>query len=350
MSFSRSTFPIGVRQEIHPNDIGNEKAIEKTTKIIMDTFTYVNKIMTQPKYSSVRAICQNNDEYCAALAADGACQMPKDYQSIKDDDNTQSIDVDLYEFMISECAPACQTCNQFVPEEELNIVKDCVADSDSNIFGPGDINRMFERMVGESDEGDVIAPKSKIKIHSRPDYPAGIKTSDAPLDYFVGGPWVVTIDDFLTDEECLSLISMGHALGYARSSLEEEKDYNEEELARLMQGSEDAYRTSTNTWCEDNCHKDPTTQRIIEKLSNATGIPDSHAEYLQLLRYEEGQYYKDHHDVGGDEYVSPSLFFCLLIGEISLVLFQLTKWIIFSPNFIVFYIRAKDIDFFPIFR
>lgn len=270
----------------------------------MDTYTYMNKIMTQPQFAAIRTICRNNDEYCSALAADGACEMPQDYQNLKYS-NEGSQDADLYDFMMSECAPACQTCQKFVPEEELDIVKECVPDFSSNIFEPGDINRMFERIVGESEEGEVIAPKSKIKIHSRPDH---------------DGPWVVTIDDFLTPNECFHLILRGHSIGYERSTLEEEKDYTEEEIARERDG-DDPYRTSTNAWCENECHEDPVTQKIIEKMTNATGIPDSHAEHLQLLRYEKGQYYKNHHDVGGEEMYEPSgsrvLTFFLYLSDVE---------------------------------
>jgi prolyl 4-hydroxylase len=31
-------------------------------------------------------------------------------------------------------------------------------------------------------------------------------------------------------------------------------------------------------------------------VENITGIPDDNSEYWQLLKYEEGQYYKVHHD------------------------------------------------------
>ena len=313
--FSTNTFPIGEIQEIHPNDTNDTNAIEKTTKVIMDTFTYMNKVMTQPQFAAIRTICRNNDEYCSALAADGACKIPKDYQKLKNS-NDGSIDVDLYEFMMSECAPACQTCQNFVPRAELEIVRKCVPDFSSNILGPGDINRMFKRIVGESEEGEVVAPKSKIKIHSRPDPPSG----NVNFNSIIEGPWVVTIDDFLTQKECLGLILRGHAMGYERSTLEEEKDYSEEELATERDG-QDPYRTSTNTWCENECLQDPITQTIIEKLTNATGIPDSHAEHLQLLRYEKGQYYKSHHDVGGNEMYEPSgsrvLTFFLYLSDVK---------------------------------
>mmetsp|Transcript_7427 Transcript_7427/g.8667 ORF Transcript_7427/g.8667 Transcript_7427/m.8667 type:complete len:143 (+) Transcript_7427:1-429(+) len=38
------------------------------------------------------------------------------------------------------------------------------------------------------------------------------------------------------------------------------------------------------------------TQSVLKNISNVTGISDKNSEHLQLLRYEEGQFYKQHHD------------------------------------------------------
>ena len=43
-------------------------------------------------------------------------------------------------------------------------------------------------------------------------------------------------------------------------------------------------RTSTNAWCVEDCYEDNTTQAVIKRLENITGIPDTNSEYLQLLR------------------------------------------------------------------
>ena len=289
------TFPIGKKQEIHPNDIDNNDAIEATLDVIINTYTYMNDIMTQPQYASIRTTCQNNDEYCAALAASGSCNKPADYDTLPDDDE----DVLYYNFMMNECAPACQSCGSFISEEEAATVEDCVPDPTTNILGAGDLNRLFERLVGESVEGDVVVSKDKVKVLSRPSHPEGfIGDMNDPVDYILG-PWVVTLDNFLSDEECDRLVQLGSKRGYERSTLEEEKDYDEEQLAKEREG-DDAYRTSTNTWCMDKCYEDKVTQRVIKRMVNATGIPDSYAEHLQLLSYVPGQYYKEHHDFSED--------------------------------------------------
>ncbi len=51
-----------------------------------------------------------------------------------------------------------------------------------------------------------------------------------------------------------------------------------------------------NAWCGDLCYADPLAKAVMERLENITQIPDKNTEYLQLLRYEVGQFYQTHHD------------------------------------------------------
>jgi hypothetical protein len=46
------------------------------------------------------------------------------------------------------------------------------------------------------------------------------------------------------------------------------------------------------------CYEDKITQQILAKVENITGIPEKNSEFIQLLRYEEGQLYNTHHDYG----------------------------------------------------
>lgn len=50
-------------------------------------------------------------------------------------------------------------------------------------------------------------------------------------------------------------------------------------------------RTSTNAWCNGPCYRNATAQAVIHRLSDLTGVPEENSEYLQMLRYEPGQYY-----------------------------------------------------------
>lgn len=56
-------------------------------------------------------------------------------------------------------------------------------------------------------------------------------------------------------------------------------------------------RTSHNTWCQEkSCYEDPLVAPVVERIANATRTKNENSEYLQLLQYEPGQYYKQHHD------------------------------------------------------
>jgi prolyl 4-hydroxylase len=138
--------------------------------------------------------------------------------------------------------------------------------SELDAWKPGDLNKMFERIVADYLNVNIIS------------HPSTIEAED--------GPWVLTIDNFLSDEDCAHLIAWGHRLGYERSPNDDGTDVN----------SVNEGRTSSHTWCEMQCHDDPKTMAILQRIEALTGISDLYSEDLQLLRYEPGQHYEDHHD------------------------------------------------------
>jgi prolyl 4-hydroxylase len=125
-----------------------------------------------------------------------------------------------------------------------------------------------------------------VTIHSSP---ASYKDHEEGHD---DGPWVITLDDFLSPAECERMIQLGHDIEYTRS---------EDVGAKKFDGTYEAIvskdRTSTTAWCiDDDCFKDPVTLAVRERIEELTGIPDVNSEYLQILRYEETQRYGVHHD------------------------------------------------------
>ena len=57
-------------------------------------------------------------------------------------------------------------------------------------------------------------------------------------------------------------------------------------------------RTSTQCWCDDNddCLANPAVRALTDRMLNVTRLPYNNAEYMQILQYHEGQFYKTHHD------------------------------------------------------
>jgi len=269
------TFKIGVKQEIPEEYQNDQEHIKKTRLVIASTSNYMStEVMEESDYDYIRRYCHNKYAHCASLAAAGLCE--------DDDEN------DVYYDMITDCAPACQTCDTY------EVIETCTPDEEENIFEEGDMDLMFRRMVGEQPPLDGIILSDYVPfVHSRPDQPPANMTDDSN---FILGPWVVTLDNFLSNEECDHLIKLGQFRGYDRSELENEEEEDEDE---------EQYRTSENTWCKDECNEDPVVTNILERISNITGIPEDNSEYLQLLKYTEGQFYKTHHDFIEDSNEDP---------------------------------------------
>jgi prolyl 4-hydroxylase len=175
--------------------------------------------------------------------------------------------------MTIQCSPACMTC------EQLDIDVRCPFDKNApTIWGPGDLNTMFERIV--------VSPANEqynVTIHSSP-----VSYKDHEGD---DGPWVITLDDFLSPAECERLIQMGHDIEYTQSEDVGAKLFDGTYAPMVSKG-----RTSTTAWCVDDCFKDSVTVAVRERIEELTGIPDVNSEYLQLLRYEKSQFYNEHHD------------------------------------------------------
>ena len=79
------------------------------------------------------------------------------------------------------------------------------------------------------------------------------------------------------------MIQAGTEIGYKRSFLSYENKASEG-------------RTSANSWCETSCRTDPLVASVVDRIAMLTQIPHNNSENLQLLRYEEGQFYKTHND------------------------------------------------------
>eukprot|EP00536_Pseudo-nitzschia_multiseries_P011500 jgi/Psemu1/243855/estExt_Genewise1.C_3940042 len=197
-------------------------------------------------------VCRNEEEGCTIWSLSGECEQNAAY-------------------MLRECGPACRSCDM------LDIEKRCPMDRSiigPDVWGPGDLDKMFRRLSSE----EPYTSKYNVSVLSSPE------TND-------GGPWVLTLDNFITDEEADRLIEMGAVEGYERSTDvgEMNPDGTTGEIVSLG-------RTSTNAWCSEDCIEDELVKAVNHRISNMTQIPELNSEDLQLLRYEVGQKYDTHHD------------------------------------------------------
>jgi len=271
-------------------------------------------VATYNNYAKVRRSCINNHPMCAQWAAKGLC-TPDEYN--RD-----------YEYMVLQCAPCCETCHYL--DYDVRCPKAAIRSSlssrdiDDESEEYMTINSIFERIVGERDltkeqikkgmivgvDNDVsndgnslIIHQDNVKILSRPNNDSkGTKVTTAAEKNEIlykrqqeteidekdsrqqqkHHPWLITIDDFLTSEECQHIIQQGGEIGFDLSTTENVVNRQ--------------YRTSQTAWCDGSCSESPIVQSIIERISTLVSFPTETMERMQLLQYGKGEFYKEHHD------------------------------------------------------
>ena len=220
---------------------------EKIADVILEGRAYWQRIKTELS-PEMQELCQTEHAQCAEWVAMGECDANPGY-------------------MKRHCAPLCKSCDY------LSIEGRCPIDPEAPLaWGPGDLNKMFTRLTSEP-----YLSKYDVKIHSSPD--------------MGNQPWVITMENVISEEESDVLIELGAVEEYKQSA-----DVGKLNADGTFEESFNSGRTSTNAWCQNACYENATAREIGYRLSNLTGIPELNSEFLQLLRYEPGQFYRVHHD------------------------------------------------------
>ncbi|KAL3770125.1 hypothetical protein ACHAW5_009666 [Stephanodiscus triporus] len=211
------------------------------------------------------------------------------------------------EFTRVECLRSCG----IYESNGYKDIRGCPVDEETNIFKPGDMNAMFERWLKEAGQdiatlskdnlpkgGTISVGELNVVISPYHDSTYLPKDEDEDEEMMPKLPWVVSIDGFLSDEECERLIELGESIGYERST---ESDYGADGTPNH---STSEGRTSYNTFCTEGCNDDPIVKRVIERMTSLSGIPFNNFESLQLVRYKTGQFYEQHHDNSAMDFTS----------------------------------------------
>lgn len=109
-------------------------------------------------------------------------------------------------------------------------------------------------------------------------------------------PPIVVFDSFMTEDEAIALRESSGDNSFKRSTSSGSTDatgYTTQTTSQV--------RTSTNAWCQGQCVNNPTVQAIMARIENVTTVKTGNYEAFQFLRYEEGQYYRRHHDYSGQQ-------------------------------------------------
>jgi len=303
--------PIGMKQTM-PLET-TEELKKRFYEVIAETALYMaNEVFANTDLEEVRRDCRNNEDRCVwKVASTGGafCDEPTSTKL---------------------CGPACKACGEMIfTNDELEILDNCLTDYNMDIFENGKLesddkiendnddfddsqtlDAMFRRIVGElpypspSGEAYPIVPgvNYTVKVLSRPSLNPEIHTNISwnSIDFHIGGPWIVVLDDFLSPEECDQLIELGDLLGREKSTIhedddeineedqkDEDKDVSDNVAMDRDEEEEPEWRTSSTAWCNELCEHDPVASRVHERIGFTTGVTNDYFEDLQLLKYSK---------------------------------------------------------------
>ncbi|KAL7540537.1 hypothetical protein ACHAWF_006709 [Thalassiosira exigua] len=212
-------------------------------EVISKSAEYMKRIIHDPEYISIGYECLNKHERCSEWALDTGC-----------DDNPK--------YMKKDCAPACQSCDYL-----LEINKKCGLDPEGvDAIEPGGMDALFERIIRLADQSNwqpTVLSRPAKKADDNEDGTSTVSCED--------GPWVVTLDNFITPIERSFLLDWGSTKGYERSLAGDEVV---------------SARTSSQTWCIEDCHDSSLVTALNDRISHLTGISKENFEALQLLQFQ----------------------------------------------------------------
>jgi prolyl 4-hydroxylase len=170
-----------------------------------------------------------------------------------------------------------------------------------NIWKTGDNDNMYERIIRDF-------PEYSPRVLSRPAdsvYAREVKDHNTSVGV---GPWLIQLENFLTDEECDEMISQ------TKTAIEDKEGKGYSLLADDEYGDEQGGACqSTQAWCDpDDCLQEPVLKRAWKKMEELVDLPfDTHTENVHFIQYVPGQKYGRHTDAIPNEYKSlygPRLF------------------------------------------
>ena len=218
----------------------NRRIQELFLTTLVDTQHYLETVVLRDAhYQSVRRTgCFNHDPYCTWYVAQQQVQL-----ETHDDEDTAILFCDLLVNQI-RCGPACQSCAALLfSPDEVHTLQSCTPDPATNLLRDATttttiteeeddedsaderitLDTMFRRMIGEMPYPSAYAPHVppyNVTVISRPSLHPEKHYGKAyhELDFVVGGPWILVLDNFLTDEDCDQLIAWGDTIGRQAST------------------------------------------------------------------------------------------------------------------------------------
>jgi len=233
-----------VEQHFFEDDEELHKAIMEHSERMEEYFE--KEVLIDPFYDNVRSKCVNLNPECLYWAVTGECEPEPDKH---------------YAYMMGNCPLACLSCEMVdvknrcpLPENEVEV----------NAYGPGDLDNMFRGIAdGNWDQYSPVIHSAPSDYFERKNKKSKVDDSNVKL----GGPWIVTFENFLTELEAAQMIVLGYEQGFERST-----DVGSMKLDGSYTNSESTGRTSENAWCTDECGEHITAKTICELCAYAALI------------------------------------------------------------------------------
>lgn len=216
-------------------------------EIIHRTKEYISESVLRRPDDYLPDDCWNHVPDCSFLALVGRCESNS-------------------EWMRANCAPACQVCpNIYEQQDRCDRHEQAARDA----IQPGQLYKMFETIVQSS------SPKATIVSQPSPE---NNNNDDDDL------PWIVTLDDFLTDQECQEIIQLAGDFDFSQ----ERYELDSGETTNL-----------DRFFCVNpECDQLELFQTFRQRLHELT-------DFAQIVRYQQNQQLAIHHDWVDEDILHP---------------------------------------------
>ena len=256
----------GIDQELFGENIDKDE-----TRARIETMKDYGKWLMKQESTTktMRKLCTNELNNCAYYATKGLCE-------------TKVI------FMMENCPLACMMCDK---KEQFDACVGMRHPFSEPIFVT---DEKKENMLNEDEETKVT--------HSIHSFFETIKKNDhsSPFEFeFLvepnsnQDPWILRLGNFLSNEECNSIIDLGHTLGWTNSTSNVSN-----EAPKKLKKQKELLESSNTAKCSDfmnACNSHSVLSSVIKKLSLLTQIPLKYFEPAELKLYPESNGYHTFH-------------------------------------------------------
>ena len=239
-----------------PQFLYNDNAIRQIVART-DRYVYDRIYSSEEIEDEIKLNCRNKDAQCSYWARDGRCRSNSD-------------------MMRRRCPAACLACDANLAES----VRCAFGPNEEIIWKAGDLNAMFTHLTTWTEFNEY-----DIEVISRP------ISQPNPKFQETSGPWIVTLDSFLSDEACQALLELAETFDYQV----QRNINNEEETERLLE----AYQ------CVDECGELDVVKQMEETLDSLVKIPRFHYEPVEFTKYKVDGFWGLHSDYLPTEFSAP---------------------------------------------